>query len=626
MSISINQSPLELTPVNAYHIYNVSSTLSGNTDFRYVADVWLNPFQSTAVKVARLRIQPNTSGRGIFNIEQILQSYIKGNIRSEASQILSGITSSSTLRPNGFIPNISGVSFSNQYNTDPQYQTITHIADYRVIFGEQYTNISGSTALIIPNDPSLPISNFSASLTLSMAGYGGDPNTVNWTGVDTSILPYGTTSAGGWNYLHTTSASTFVASGSGLSSASSYTPASAPSQGDIVLVTEVYSGQQFRATWVIEPGFTGFTGTYVRLNNAANPNSQPQPITIFPGTQDNKTNFNYNGILNSSATNADGSNNFKTYEYYRNQASSIRNTNQPAEFLTRFGNHTRLESFNSYTSTPAFDAVVRHRNHHYKCPLIISNFWTNVGTYTNNFTGLTIAGSSSINGSFSYVDYLPINNSINANLKQDPKYRIFYANLQPYLSQSTPDLQKLAVWGTTSPTAPYNYTGNSKTELVVYDIYGDDCLSDPIHLVWLNRNGAFDVYSFDRKNVRNLTAERKTYAQGGVRDNSIFNPFDYQPRKVIYDTTNTELVTAQSTWVDENDVPIIEDMFASNQVWLIKDYDYVSGGAAQNITPYLIPVVVNNTNFDEYKKRYNKLYQYTFTFEYNPFQLYRTNL
>jgi hypothetical protein len=238
--------------------------------------------------------------------------------------------------------------------------------------------------------------------------------------------------------------------------------------------------------------------------------------------------------------------------------------------------------------------------------------------------GLTIGGSSSLTGSHDFKTYLPINNSINPNGIQDPKYRIFYANLQPYISQY--GLQKLSVWGTTSSSSPYNYTGNSKTEAVVYDIYGDDCLSDPIHFVWLSSNGSFDTYTFDRKNQRTLNADRKTYAQGGIRNNSIFNPFDYQQRKVIYDTDYTELVTAQSNWVDENDTNIIEDMFSSSQVWLIRDYDYVYNGTPQNITPYMIPVVVSNGSFDEYKKRYNKLFQYTFTFEYNPFQTYRTTL
>ena len=624
MSISIFQSPLQLTPVNAYHTYSVGSTLSGNTDFRYVADIWLNPFQTTAVKVARLRIQPNTSGRGVFNIEQILQSYIRGNIRSETPQIVSGSSVTPSFNPNGFIPNISGVSFSNQFNLDPQYQTLLHIADYRVIFGEQYTNISGTTTLDIPTDPSLPLSSFSASLTLSFASYGGDPNTVNWTGVDSNILNYGTTTAQGWTYSHTTSVGGFIASGSGLSSSSSYTPTLAPSLGDVVIVTEIYSGQQYRATWFIEPGFTGFTGVFIRANNASNSLTQPDSITIYPGVQNNKTNFNYNGVLNSQSTNPDGSNNFRFYQGYKFQNSSVRNTNQPGQFLSIFGNDTRLESFNSYLTTPAFNAPVRHRNHHYKCPLLISGFWTNVGTYTNNITGLTVGGSSTITGANSFVDYIPFNNAINPNLKQDPTFRIYYANLQPYISKN--NLQKLAVWGTTSASSPYNYTGNSKTEAVVYDVYGDDCLSDPIHFVWLSSNGSFDSYTFDRKNVRSLSAGRKTYAQGGVRDNSVFNPFDYQPRKVIYDTDYMEQVTAQSTWVDENDTNIIEDMFSSSQVWLIKDYDYVFNGTPQNITPYLIPVVVTNNTFDEYKERYNKVFQYTFTFEYNPFQTYRTTL
>jgi hypothetical protein len=55
---------------------------------------------------------------------------------------------------------------------------------------------------------------------------------------------------------------------------------------------------------------------------------------------------------------------------------------------------------------------------------------------------------------------------------------------------------------------------------------------------------------------------------------------------------------------------------------------YYNGDGSTNYskTPYLIPIVITSKSMDEYKQRYNKLFQYTISYEYNPNQLFRTTL
>ena len=96
---------------------------------------------------------------------------------------------------------------------------------------------------------------------------------------------------------------------------------------------------------------------------------------------------------------------------------------------------------------------------------------------------------------------------------------------------------------------------------------------------------------------------------------------------MIYDQYQTEQVEAQSIFMDENDRSIVEEMFLSTDVYLMKDHYYNDNTIEDySLTPYLIPVVITSNSLQEYKNRYNKLFQYTITFEYNPNQLLRTTL
>jgi hypothetical protein len=86
--ITILQEPLGLTPTNAEHIYTFSSSLYNNPsypNFKYVVDVWFRP-NTAPERVVRLKIYPNEYGVGIVDVNEILQSYIKGNPRSETAQ------------------------------------------------------------------------------------------------------------------------------------------------------------------------------------------------------------------------------------------------------------------------------------------------------------------------------------------------------------------------------------------------------------------------------------------------------------------------------------------------------------------------------------------------------------
>ena len=81
-------------------------------------------------------------------------------------------------------------------------------------------------------------------------------------------------------------------------------------------------------------------------------------------------------------------------------------------------------------------------------------------------------------------------------------------------------------------------------------------------------------------------------------------------------------VQAQTTWMDENDVENYRDFFLSNYVYQIIQ----KIGEGDILYSTLIPVSITESTFEEYKSRYNKLYQYTMNYVYNPIKQFNTSI
>lgn len=624
MSISIIQEPLSLTPTNAQHAYNFYSTNYNLTDFRYVIDIWINPYQANAERVARLKIAPNSSGRGIVEISDIIRNYIKGNPRSSYLQYNSYNTGAST--PNGLLTNTISdeVIPSNEYNINSAYEYLPHVSEYRVLIGEQY--LSGNTTITnVCNTPNTAPSTFEVTLSTGPASYGGEPNTINVSNAGINIPSYGDGGLTGWSYIHYTLTPSFtysaLTSGTTTAYTGSYTAVLQPSDNDILEVTETYSGIKYTYYWNCSFCETNGWNLISVTGTNALCLTQPGVITIWPGVQDNKTNFNYNNYYWSGTT--DGTNNFKYYQgkkyLFVNNGDTIDN-NTPAQFLSTFGDTL-------YTSTLSGDTTfvnnrVRRRNHHYQCPILVPYFWGMYPSFTSGSTGGVYCWGDDKNQPYQYVSGWTNNFDVT---NVEPSERIVY--FRPKIETIEPQ-GKLALWAYNHiGEDPYNYLYNGVSEVIEYYFYGDECLSDPIHFLFLNQQGVWDTWTFDKKNIKTYNKNTKTYAQGTIRDNSVYNPFFYDKRAVIYDSYQTESVEAQSMFMDENDRKIVEEIFLSTDVYLIKEHYYNdSTTTPYSLTPYLIPIVITSKSLQEYKRRYNKVYQYTLSFEYNPNQLLRTTL
>jgi hypothetical protein len=629
MSITILQQPLDYTPTNAQHAYTAASTLSGATDFRFVYDVWINP-RTGPERVARLLCAPNTYGVGIVDVGDIVRNYIKPNPRDDEGQS-TGVGASNLTggTPNGLLINASlnsgsynSVSFvaSNAFNPNINYEELIHVGEYRTLIGEQYTDASGNTITEICEDPSNTPSTIYFGEEDQPAGYSGTPNTINV--FDASIgLPAWGIGIPGWSFAHYTTGNTLVASGTTTASTGSYTAALEPGVGDILYITENASGVRYSWQWNVEPGITGWVQGSIYRPPCQN---QPDFLTIWPGVQENKTNFNYQNVYWTGNTN--GQNNFKYYESekYRFYINTQIGQDKPAEFLTTFGEELYSATLsNSITTTNV--GRIRRRHHHPDCPVLLSYFYRDF-----NDTALTISGNPTTQF-YNYATSWDGNyNLSNITLRQTytatttaPEWRIVYDVLRTNVDYGN----KIAYWKTTGTPTNSQSLQARISEVVEYYFLDANCMSDPVHFLFLNQRGVWDTWTFDRKNVRTIAKENVVYGSSPIRNSPLYNPFFYSQRDTIYDQTLTEEAFAQTNFMEENDRIIVEELFKSTSVFLIKDYiSPVNPQPQYTLTPYLIPIVITNSTFEEYKQRYNKLYQYSLNYRYNPLQLHRSNL
>lgn len=629
MAITILQTPLDYTPTNAQHVYNAVSNLSGSTDFRYLFDVWVNP-RTGPEKIARLVVSPNNYGRGIVDVSEIVRNHIKANPRDDEAQS-TGVNAANIIggTPNGLIINASrnstnlyagiGAIASNAFNTNTSYEELIHVGEYKVLIGEQYTSSSGTTIQSICETPWIVQSTMYYSESDSFAPYAGSPNTINVFDASIGVASWAIGTPG-WSYQHFTTGLTLIDSGTTTASTGSYTALVAPATGDILYITENGSGLRYAFQWNIEPGVTGWQ--YVNTYTPPCEN-QPDFVTIWPGVQENKTNFNYNNLYWTGNTN--GQENFKYYESekYRFYPNAQISSQKPAQFLTTFGDElysASLTNGSTFTTIPR----IRRRHHHPDCPVLVSYFYRDFNDAAFTLSGNPLFNyynyATSWNGT--YASSLFTNRSPFTGTTTQPDFRIVYDVLRDNVNYGN----KIAYWKTTFASAPTQLT-NRISEVVEYYFLDANCLSDPIHFLFLNQRGVWDTWTFDRKNVRTISKENLVYGQTPLRNAPLYNPFFYTKRDIMYDQTIVEEAFAQTDFMEENDRVIVEELFKSTDVYLIKDYiSPVNPQPQYSLTPYLIPIIITNSNLEEYKQRYNKLYQYSLTFRYNPVQLHRSNL
>ena len=199
---------------------------------------------------------------------------------------------------------------------------------------------------------------------------------------------------------------------------------------------------------------------------------------------------------------------------------------------------------------------------------------------------------------------------------------VFPANLDNW--SSTWDSHKANVSYYT--VGAYDSANNQITDLYTINII---CESEKgfegIRLTWLNRWGAWDYYTFNKKSIRSITTNKTQYTQlKGTWNNAKYLPMGYQGGKKNFRVNATERITLNTDFLNDSQSEWMEELMNSPCVYILNKYSidayYTSATVSGIVNKYVEPVTLTTSNFTRKTRANDKLIQYTIEVERNKTQ------
>jgi hypothetical protein len=184
------------------------------------------------------------------------------------------------------------------------------------------------------------------------------------------------------------------------------------------------------------------------------------------------------------------------------------------------------------------------------------------------------------------------------------------------------------------PTAAYykvfgtNSSNTQKTAIYRFNLDGDDCYYPMVELIWKNRLGAWDYYTFRKKDTiqTNITRTSMKRPVGKFND-TLYTENVWNRGTETLITTATKRGIVNTDYVSEKVGEWLEDLFTSNDVYFVKtfgDFDEVGSQWTSDL-PQIVPVVIESTSFIK-KTHTNDKCQIQYTIEYSYSHSERTNI
>ena len=379
---------------------------------------------------------------------------------------------------------------------------------------------------------------------------------------------------------------------------------------------------------------------------------QPSAITIWPGV-DNKlipapflsaatindihygpnwfqyNNFNhlyydlFRSVYVSGETNTDASCNYDVESC------------GPREFLNAAGREYKIIS-----QPDVVDTRVRTRMHHPECPIIVSFLNGKNDYFTNDIYSLAIRSSLSPTGQYTYSaetanrtsPSLPVTNEpVDSQFKMGVFYLPYNVTSGDTLNAIPTNSKRVCFYGTS-----YNSNkdtrlsfNNRTTEILEFMIQEKSCINNPIHVLFLNGRGMWDTYTFGGKTTKKMDIKRPSYRQESSLNKQFYNIGSSQRGTTIIEQEVDVMWDCETWYLTQNDDAIVQEIFMSPEVYIIegtviKDLSCESCLEEVRLYQNLIPVVIKDTSFTKFNKKYQKLYQYKLTLEYAGFKRVRT--
>jgi hypothetical protein len=153
------------------------------------------------------------------------------------------------------------------------------------------------------------------------------------------------------------------------------------------------------------------------------------------------------------------------------------------------------------------------------------------------------------------------------------------------------------------------------SQLYLFNIIDNDCKGfEKIRLTWLNRLGAWDYYSFTKRNVRNVETQRTSYNQiSGLYNESVFMTHGYKGGQKTFYTNAKERVTLNTDFVTESTATWLEELFTSPEVYILNEFS--ADGDEGYINKYVQPVTITSSTYTKQTRANDDLLQYTLEIE-----------
>jgi hypothetical protein len=663
--INVDQSPLTITPSNAEHIYTLSSTGYTLSNFKYLVYIYFKPQGLNEELASILKVAPNSYGKAIMDVSEVIRTFLNGNPRfsgetypylnyvAEENSVITLADAQKTRDYNG-----NNLWFSGTPNAN--LDQLWHIAQYRCAVGCEYT--SGSSVV---TDININASNQPDYVTI-------------FPGVDNSLipqpfLPYGTLGGDydqsanffqvdnqGWYYYDLFR---HVYQRPNAKECHNYTynnTTESPVQVTYTSCNNVFFNEIIYP--LTEANFCALEGTavvdyvgcdcesYTVYNNsfiasatiywtACNGDSQsevlaPEEGISFCACLDSV--FTFDPLVEITPLGQCNVENQLVDNGICDGYNPVKECPGPQEFLNAAG---QTECAVTQSDGESFTNV-RRRMHHPDCPMIVSFLNGKNDYFTNDIYSIAVRGALDHGDPYTYsaecenrtlVTLPVVEEPVNSTFRMLNFYLPYNVTSGNTLNAIPTNAQKVCFYGTSYDTDKVDRLNmaNATTEILEYWIQPYDCINEPIHILFMNGRGMWDTYTFGKKNTKKITLERKKYQQETSLDKQFYARGSSERGQKIFEQNASYSWDCNTWFMDQADTTIMEEIFMSQDVFIITgttipDQYCQSCLNEVRLYQYLIPVIIKQTDFVEYQRQYQKIYQYNLTLEFGSVKRFRT--
>tara|TARA_R110000744_G_scaffold86348_1_gene168702 strand:- start:1494 stop:3749 length:2256 start_codon:yes stop_codon:yes gene_type:complete len=155
-----------------------------------------------------------------------------------------------------------------------------------------------------------------------------------------------------------------------------------------------------------------------------------------------------------------------------------------------------------------------------------------------------------------------------------------------------------------------------------FGIIGDDCHGfESVRIVWQNRMGAWDYYTFTKKTQKKVKTKGVTFNQlGGTWNESVWQPHDHLGGNKIFINKTTTSYDLNTDYVTEDIAAWFEEMFTSSDVYLMGEFtndepvpNFGGPGNPPNyLRKYIQPITVGSKSYTKKTRANDNLIKYKF--------------